>query len=50
MDICDSGHVEIVYQSGGLFGRCVCPLCAAIAQIEALEAELEEAQEPNDER
>jgi len=50
LDVCESGHSEIVYQGGGMFsGYNKCPLCEAIEEKEELQKEVDSLQEKIDE-
>ena len=42
MEVCDSGHTEIVFHSDNMFGTC--PLCQVIEELEEAKKERDELQ------
>jgi len=44
MQMCDSGHVPIAYESDSKWGEYTCPLCTEISNKEDVEGDLEHAE------
>ena len=47
MNVCDSGHDEIVYLESGMFSSRGCPLCEAKEEIADLEKTITDLEKTN---